>query len=268
MTTSCACAGQDAVRLARWEKSSRITSMPRTRPSIIAVSPSRVLSARCADEIGRGVDRLKQTAHALFRRLDHHGELHLAGVERDAEAVHHQQHDRHQERDQDRRWIAQDLLDLLARQRHAVDSRLAVMRVCTSAMKASSSVGSGSARVRTRARNAAGVSTAASLPWLTMPSRSQYSASSMKWLVTMTVTPVSASMPMRAQKSRRVSGSTPDVGSSRNRMSGACSSARGQRKALLQAERQFAGNAGGGVGRSKPFSAASIARACAARPRP
>ena len=46
----------------------------------------------------------------------------------------------------------------------------------------------------------------------------------MKWLVTMMVTPASASMPMRFQNSRRVSGSTPEVGSSRNRISGACSS--------------------------------------------
>ena len=52
--------------------------------------------------------------------------------------------------------------------------------------------------------------------------RSQYSASSMKCVVTITVTPCSASAVIRCQNSRRASGSTPLVGSSKNRISGSC----------------------------------------------
>jgi hypothetical protein len=64
----------------------------------------------------------------------------------------------------------------------------------------------------------------------------------MKWLVARMVTPASASVPMRDQNSRRVSGSTPDVGSSRNRMPGACREC----QALLHAKRQLACDAGCG----------------------
>ena len=55
-----------------------------------------------------------------------------------------------------------------------------------------------------------------------MATRSQYSASSMKWVVTMMVTPLRASPLMWVQNSRRVIGSTPEVGSSRNSTGGRC----------------------------------------------
>ena len=55
--------------------------------------------------------------------------------------------------------------------------------------------------------------------------RSQYSASSMKCVVTMTVTPPAAIAVIRRQNSRRASGSAPLVGSSRNRISGSCKTA-------------------------------------------
>ena len=51
------------------------------------------------------------------------------------------------------------------------------------------------------------------------------SASSIKCVVTSTVTPCVANMLMRCQNSRRVNGSTPEVGSSRKRMAGSCISA-------------------------------------------
>ena len=54
--------------------------------------------------------------------------------------------------------------------------------------------------------------------------RSQYSASSMKWVVITMVTPLSASAVMVRQKDRRASGSIPLVGSSRNSTSGSCTS--------------------------------------------
>jgi ABC-type ATPase involved in cell division len=52
--------------------------------------------------------------------------------------------------------------------------------------------------------------------------RSQYSASSIKCVVTKTVTPLAASWLVRFQNSRLASGSTPEVGSSRNKISGSC----------------------------------------------
>jgi hypothetical protein len=73
-----------------------------------------------------------------------------------------------------------------------------------------------------------------------MASRSQYSASSMKCVVTITVTPCPASALMRDQNSRRASGSTPEVGSSRNRISRLVHQRAGQREALLVTERQVA----------------------------
>ena len=55
--------------------------------------------------------------------------------------------------------------------------------------------------------------------------RSQYSASSMKWVVMITVVPCAASPVMRLQKERLAGTSMPLVGSSRNRMPGRCSRA-------------------------------------------
>ena len=67
-------------------------------------------------EIGRRIDRLQQPAHDFVRRVGHQRDRHVVGVERNAEAVHQQQHQRHQEGDQDGGGIAQDVLDLLAQQ--------------------------------------------------------------------------------------------------------------------------------------------------------
>ena len=66
---------------------------------------------------------------------------------------------------------------------------------------------------------------ASTRPASRMAIRSQYSASCMKWVVTMTVTPCSARAVIRRQNARRASGSAPLVGSSRNRISGSCNSA-------------------------------------------
>ena len=71
--------------------------------------------------------------------------------------------------------------------------------------------------------------------------RSQYSASSRKCVVTITVTPCSTMALMCDQNSRRVSGSTPEVGSSRNSTAGSCITGAGQRQPLLEAQRQLAG---------------------------
>ena len=72
---------------------------------------------------------------------------------------------------------------------------------------------------------ASGVPSASTLPSAMITSRSQYSASSMKWVVTSTVTPWSARLLIWVQNSRRASGSTPEVGSSRKSTSGSCMSA-------------------------------------------
>src|SRR5205814_10234902 len=92
-----------------------------------------------------------------------------------------------------------------------------------SAMNASSSVGSASAGLRTLSLSSSGVPSAIFLPRQMRPMRSQYSASSMKCVVTTTATPRVVSALMWCQNSRRMSGSTPLVGSSRNSTAGACS---------------------------------------------
>src|SRR5260221_169079 len=63
--------------------------------------------------------------------------------------------------------------------------------------------------------------------------RSQYSASSMKWVVTMTVTPLSTNPLICNQNCRLVIGSTPEVGSSRNRTSGSCINAQAMARRCL-----------------------------------
>ena len=136
----------------------------------------------------------------------------------------------------------------------------------TRAMNASSKVGIGQVGASARRRAVRpGVPTAASRPWLTMPSRSQYSASSMKWLVTRMVTPASASAPMRFQNSRRVSGSTPEVGSSRNRISGACSSAAASARRCLRPSGRSCGHGAGEVGAGRSAAAPRRSRAPARR---
>ena len=83
-------------------------------------------------------------------------------------------------------------------------------------------VGSGCSSLADCAFKSSGVPLAINFPRYTRPMRSQYSASSIKWVVTITVTPFSTILLICSQNSRRVMGSTPDVGSSRNRMSGSC----------------------------------------------
>ena len=80
-------------------------------------------------------------------------------------------------------------------------------------------------RGRARRRTSAGVPSANTRPASMMAIRSQYSASSIKCVVTMTVTPCWARAVIRLQNSRRARGSTPLVGSSRNRVSGSCNRA-------------------------------------------
>ena len=92
----------------------------------------------------------------------------------------------------------------------------------TMAMKASSIVAVRPASAGACARSSAGVPWASTLPLSRIAARSQYSASAMKWVVTITVTPPAASAVMRCQNSRRAKGSAPLVGSSRKRISGRC----------------------------------------------
>ena len=72
---------------------------------------------------------------------------------------------------------------------------------------------------------ASGVSTASSRPRWISATRSQRSASSMYGVETTIVRPVALRSPSRSQNSRRETASTPVVGSSRNRISGRCTSA-------------------------------------------
>src|SRR6188768_916370 len=147
-------------------------------------------------------------------------------IEADASAEHQHQDGREQESDQQRARIAPDLEQLLLHERsHARECARLHDGLPTSAMKASSIVGAGSSDVVARAFSSSGVPIATVLPWLISAMRSQYSASSMKWVVTSTVTPRSTTPLMCVQNSRRVSGSTPEVGSSRKRISGPCSTA-------------------------------------------
>ncbi len=76
-------------------------------------------------------------------------------------------------------------------------------------------VGSSPGSKTTAALSASGVSRAMTRAWYMRAMRSQYSASSMKWVVTRMVTPLRTSPLMWVQNSRRVRGSTPEVGSSR-----------------------------------------------------
>ena len=64
--------------------------------------------------------------------------------------------------------------------------------------------------------------------------RSQYSASSRKCVVTITVTPRSTMALMCDQNSRRVSGSTPEVGSSRKSTAGSCMTAQARASRCLK----------------------------------
>ena len=191
-----------------------------------------------------------------FRRvgrgvLQDHGDRHVLHVERQAVAEQQDQHHRQHDADGDAAGVAEDLTRLLAHQRP--DSpRLWRAAGCAVARRPASCAhllpGAGWAdwpcarflddrdegvlhRGRAtgsrlgRRRTSAGVPWASTRPASRITMRSQYSASSMKWVVTITVTPCSASAVMRRQNSRRASGSAPLVGSSRNRISGSCSSA-------------------------------------------
>src|SRR3569833_775410 len=176
------------------------------------------------------------------RRKRNHHQSHrdMVGIERHPVTKQHQQENRHDEGDGDAARVAHDLQELLAHpafqphQAAAAQGRLlrgahaasfAASAASTRRMKASSMLGSGCWGVRAPALMAAGSSIARMRPAAMMARRSQYSASSMKWVVTSTVTPARASALMRSQNSRRASGSTPEVGSSRNRISGWCISA-------------------------------------------
>ena len=116
----------------------------------------------------------------------------------------------------------------------------AALAAATIAMNASSIVGSGRSARRAAALIASGTPAVSTWPCAMINNRSQYSASSMKCVVTSTVTPASASALIRRQNSRRASGSTPEVGSSRNRMSGSCISAQARASRCLKPSAQIA----------------------------
>ena len=99
-----------------------------------------------------------------------------------------------------------------------------------------------------------------------MATRSQYSASSMKCVVTITVTPCSASPVIRRQNSRRASGSAPLVGSSRNSDVRLVQQRRGHRQPLLESAGQLAARQRARTARARTAASPSrCARACARR---
>ena len=170
---------------------------------------------------------------------------HVAGVERDPVSEDQQQHRRQDEGDRERRGVAPDLQELLAHQPEQAAKRGCHAAAGASAasiteMNASSMVGSGRSTRRAALLIASGAPSVRTSPFAMITSRSQYSASSMKCVVTSTVTPASASALMRRQNSRRASGSTPEVGSSRNRYLGLVHQRAGEREPLLEAEREIA----------------------------
>src|SRR3569623_1267506 len=148
------------------------------------------------------------------RGFRHQGHRDVVGVERHAVAEKHKQENRHDEGDGDATRVAHDLQELLAHQafqphqaataqgrflRGAHAASFAASAASTSRMKASSMLGSGCSGVRAPALMAAGSSIARMRPAAMMARRSQYSASSMKWVVTSTVTPARARALLRNQ---------------------------------------------------------------------
>src|ERR1019366_4839126 len=190
--------------------------------------------------IARLFERGGETCRVCIRLFHHQRQRNVFRIQRHAVAEQQQQKYRHQEGDCNTAGIAHDLQKFLADQAAqphptASSTRIgthAAASCCSCALisptKVSSIVGSRSSSERACALMLAGVPMVKILPAAMMASRSQYSASSMKCVVTMTVTPRSASALMRDQNSRRASGSRPEVGSSRKRISGSWISEQGR----------------------------------------
>ena len=101
-------------------------------------------------------------------------------------------------------------------------------------MKASSEIA-----LRRARHSSAGAPMARTLPACISEMRSQRSASFMKWVEMKIVTPSSRERPISSRQNRsRATGSTPEVGSSRIRTSGACMHGDRELQALAHAERQ------------------------------
>ena len=155
--------------------------------------------------------KARRQSRGLERRsLEHHGDRHVLHVERECEAEQQDQDRRHDDCDRDAARIADDLpalLDGRARGSCAPSKmrsgeslvlmrRFAVPRLglpaaacSTMAMNASSIVGSRSVARRAPKLGGRALGEMRPASWIT--ARSQYSASSMKCVVTMTVTPSS-----------------------------------------------------------------------------
>src|SRR5690606_34812011 len=129
------------------------------------------------------------------------------GIQGDRVGVQHEQHDRQHESDEHGGGVAHDLQALLAAEceqpanpavtphflRRSVHAALrspaGSSAISIRRMKASSIVGSGSCADATLAFSASGESSAMTLARYIRATRSQYSASSMKCVVTITVAP-------------------------------------------------------------------------------
>src|SRR5262245_29280576 len=134
--------------------------------------------------------------------FEHHTDAHMTYVERNGVCEQEEQHHRQHERDQNGSRIAQHLHAFLAHEcgesarieaarfAHAASVFGSVSAASTSRTNASSIVGSGSSLLATRRLSASGESSAIIRARYINATRSQYSASSMKCVVTSTVTPL------------------------------------------------------------------------------
>src|ERR1035441_5809093 len=165
-------------------------------------------------------------------------DLDMARVQRDAVAKDQQQNQWQHEGNGNAGRIADDLKYLFsheAGQAHDLHDALLLACSCSSisAINASSMLGVGRSGRCTLALISTGVPCASISPNDINTRWSQYSASSIKCVVTRQVVPPSASAFTRAQNSRRAKGSTPEVGSSRKRMLGSCISAQARARRCL-----------------------------------
>src|SRR5690606_19375760 len=147
-------------------------------------------------EIARGRERRAELAGRAGRILDDDADGDLLEIERYGEREQEQQHDRQNERDQEVRRIANDLEAFLANDRReprsgeAASVRAHAARSSSSAcdstiaMNASSIVGAGFSALAAAALSSSGRASAIRRARWIIATRSQYSASSMKCVVT------------------------------------------------------------------------------------
>src|SRR5690606_18902132 len=177
---------------------------------------------------GRNIGRTLQAADDFARGgravFQYHRYGRIVDVERQAVAEQEDQGDGQKQAHGQIAFVAQQLPHFLAQQ----GGEPAREPGC---LHAPASAGAGRARARpcstmamkalsmsmplspASSRTSRGVPSASMRPASWMAMRSQYSASSMKWVVMMMVTPVCASAVMVRQKARRARGSMPLVGS-------------------------------------------------------